>query len=342
MPAFYAKGNSFVFDGKAYSKAFNRAVEALFREAGRKFLQAALPSIPFRTGFVKGAFTVLEEALGGTYGANTKAGRDVQRLAQFQKKATHLGNLLTKNINKKLEALSEFPELATKIAGQKQRILARLAKIGARTEKILARNKNNIAFRLALTIHKSDLAGSITPEKSAKKQPTVANPKADLQKRRRTETRTSKFPGAPAAEQKESKEVIPRSVLEYYYPRGGKKVLKTLRSGRQFASFEVGEDQGKKRAVVLKNTFSSQSELQKGYVFKFKIDISYFNINDEHANRFTPSAPWKSFANGRQAFLEHMKSNLKVLPNVLSYLVESEITLTRSGLVSNKTKTLVV
>jgi hypothetical protein len=51
-------------DGKKFSKAMNTELEALFVEAARAFLIATVRRIPIRTGFLRGAFTRLEDVVG--------------------------------------------------------------------------------------------------------------------------------------------------------------------------------------------------------------------------------------------------------------------------------------
>lgn len=52
------------FDGRAFSEAMNREMETLFHEAARAFLIASTRRIPIRTGFLRGAFTRLEDVVG--------------------------------------------------------------------------------------------------------------------------------------------------------------------------------------------------------------------------------------------------------------------------------------
>lgn len=52
------------FDGREFSKTMNRQLQDLFVEATRAFLIASTRRIPIRTGFLRGAFTRLEDVVG--------------------------------------------------------------------------------------------------------------------------------------------------------------------------------------------------------------------------------------------------------------------------------------
>jgi hypothetical protein len=68
------RAQNFRFEGKNFSKAMNRELEALFVEAARAFLIAAVRRIQIRTGFLRGAFTRLEDVVGAyQIGASKRA-----------------------------------------------------------------------------------------------------------------------------------------------------------------------------------------------------------------------------------------------------------------------------
>jgi hypothetical protein len=72
------------FDGREWSKAMNRELEDLFIEAARAFLIASTRRIPIRTGFLRGAFTRLEDVIGafeasGQHKANIEKARSGPR-----------------------------------------------------------------------------------------------------------------------------------------------------------------------------------------------------------------------------------------------------------------------
>jgi hypothetical protein len=58
------RAQNFRFDGKNFNKVMDRELGALFTEAARAFLIAAVRRIPIRTGFLRGAFTRLEDVVG--------------------------------------------------------------------------------------------------------------------------------------------------------------------------------------------------------------------------------------------------------------------------------------
>lgn len=112
-----------------------------------------------------------------------------------------------------------------------------------------------------------------------------------------------------------------------FYTGGGGRILKTSGSGRQFATSP-------------KDIFGSATafgSIATTYTFKFKVDITYFNVNDFFNNRRTPSAPWRAFERGKAFFIEYMRSTgLKKLPSVGSFLTETEIKVTGTGISKKK------
>jgi hypothetical protein len=96
---------------------------------------------------------------------------------------------------------------------------------------------------------------------------------------------------------------------EYYTGSGGR-VLKTPDSGKQFATdptdiFEASEGY---------------------YSFNFNIAITYFDINDFHANPRTPSSPWQAFQRGTEAYKEYMETEgLRKLPKVQDFIVTETV-----------------
>lgn len=94
----------------------------------------------------------------------------------------------------------------------------------------------------------------------------------------------------------------------YYYPPGGSRVLRDTVSGRKFAT--------KPKDII------SQGRLTKAttnarMVFKFGVDISYFNYLDENK--------WHAFAAGRAAFDAELKLQLQRLPQIGKYFIRREV-----------------
>lgn len=99
---------------------------------------------------------------------------------------------------------------------------------------------------------------------------------------------------------------IGNGLTEYYYPPGGGKVLKTPKSGRQFATQE---------ADILKR-------INNRIVFQYEVDITYFNLQDQFPGP-SPTAPWQAFEDGELAFLTYMeKTGLLELPAISEFFVK--------------------
>lgn len=63
------------FDGKQFTKTMDRELQALFTEAARAFLIAAVRRIHVRTGFLRGAFSRLEDVVGTFQASVARVGR---------------------------------------------------------------------------------------------------------------------------------------------------------------------------------------------------------------------------------------------------------------------------
>ena len=59
MPAFKATLTDFIFDADEFRKEMDFRIRSQLKLAAAKFLGAAVPKVPFRTGFVRGAFAKL-------------------------------------------------------------------------------------------------------------------------------------------------------------------------------------------------------------------------------------------------------------------------------------------
>lgn len=86
----------------------------------------------------------------------------------------------------------------------------------------------------------------------------------------------------------------------YYYPPGGGRVLRTPQAGRDYATISSN---------VLDLSGSSLASGKLGFYFRFKVDISYLDINE---------AKWQAFKLGGDAMAEYIKANLK-LPDPLKF-----------------------
>jgi len=302
MPKFSAKLTAFTFDQKGYSKAFNTALLGIYRKAARAFLRAALPRVPFRTGFVRGAFTVLSEAVGGNVGGSGIG--QFNSLVKLKERIAKLSERV-----RKLRAKGPSPRL--------EQARRRLIRVQGQFFKKLRKVKKDVRFTLGALGAASRAKGELNPADLERRQPTAAKGK---EKRR---TRSVEFgPGGERTE-REVTERVGRPRVEFYRPPEGGKVLKTLRSGRDFASLTLGGSATSKRASQFEG-FTAPDVVEPTYNFSFRIDISYFNINDAFSNSRTPSSPWRSFEFGRLAFLQVLKDGLKKLPDVVRFIREVE------------------
>jgi hypothetical protein len=94
----------------------------------------------------------------------------------------------------------------------------------------------------------------------------------------------------------------------YYYPPNGSRIVRDTQAGRQFAT---------KPEDILGNGQLTRASTGTRVVFKFAIDISYFNYLDEHK--------WHAFKAGYSAFNEELKVQLNRLPDLGKYVIRKEI-----------------
>ena len=95
----------------------------------------------------------------------------------------------------------------------------------------------------------------------------------------------------------------------YYYPPGKPRVLRTPQAGRQFAT---------KPKDILKQGQLTKASVGARVIFKFVVDIRYFDILDEQK--------WHAFEAGRDAFNQELKVQLERLrPKAGKYLLRREI-----------------
>lgn len=76
---FLAKLTSFDLDAGRFSKALDQEIQRQMRMAARAFVAAAIRAIPVRTGFVRGAFRNVEEAIGVNVAGSTSSATLVKK-----------------------------------------------------------------------------------------------------------------------------------------------------------------------------------------------------------------------------------------------------------------------
>ncbi len=86
----------------------------------------------------------------------------------------------------------------------------------------------------------------------------------------------------------------------YYYPPGGGRVLRTPQQGREYAT---------PPEQILDLTGASLATGKTSFYFRFKVDITYLDINE---------AKWQAFKLGGEAMAKYIKDNLE-LPNPLKF-----------------------
>lgn len=94
--------------------------------------------------------------------------------------------------------------------------------------------------------------------------------------------------------------------LEYY-----EGVPKTPENARQFST-------------PLNKVFTNNG---RTFNFNYEMTVLYYEINDVNSNRYTPSAPWRSFEFGSAAFIDYLERvGLKRLPAITEYIVKKRLT----------------
>ncbi len=101
---------------------------------------------------------------------------------------------------------------------------------------------------------------------------------------------------------------VPLNGVQEYYTDGGGRVLKTPENARQFST-PAGR-------VFTNNGFQ--------FTFNYYLTILYYEINDEVANPYTPSSPWKSFEAGQEAMNNYLQTTgLQKIPAITDYMVKT-------------------
>jgi len=94
----------------------------------------------------------------------------------------------------------------------------------------------------------------------------------------------------------------------YYYPPGASRVERTPQSGRQFAT--------PTQNILDFPTGSSIAVGRSTFYFRYKIDITYFDILDKKK--------WESFKAAGEAFEKHVKNNIE-LPDPLKFTTRKAV-----------------
>lgn len=339
MPTINAKLSTFVFETDKFAKDLDQNIRSLYQEAARKFVQIAVPLVPVRTGFARGAFAVLEQFAGTKTSASTKVARIRKQIEESQKR----GRQTVVNLRQirerqhdlaeekvaikasKLSSAEKLKRLASVIAVERQlktletRAGKRISLLTSRLERL---GRAESRLKTEGTLH--SLGGQLAKSREVDiERPQHFKPKKDRFGKTRSAQDVARIYRKKVEADIRGEKRAPMKFVEFYSHSDGTKTIKTPTSGQNFASLD----------------FRNESD---NYVFEFKIDISYFDINDEFPNRFTLSAPWRSFSNGRAAMLDHLRKGLKDLPKVLSYWVETQYIVSAGGGVTKSTRNLVV
>lgn len=97
--------------------------------------------------------------------------------------------------------------------------------------------------------------------------------------------------------------------IQYYYPPGGGRVVRTNLNSRPF---------GTPSNQIISEGRLTKATVGSRIVFKFAIDITYFNYLD--ANK------WHAFEAGRKAMNAEIQLQFKNLPKISKFIVRREIT----------------
>lgn len=370
MPTFNIELRSYNFDEAGFNAATNERLKNIFLGAAKEFYKAAIARIPVRTGFVYGAFSALGEQLG--IGAAKDSGIKLsEHLINYQKKIRDYQSKLVSVVKRsqllreRVENLSKQAEKAKKsgraglahaslLRRQANRLQEKQNKLfiaATNSHKKLerARKRFNIQRGKFLSQNAKSAFSSFREQLRGKTLGLAQNPSAHSGKNITTEDigRSSilehqgkgKKPLIhKITDEKISKnESVPSNKKEYYYGSGSK-ILKTLRSGRQFVAFGVGKNSDIKNVESIDKFFNGSTRVDGFLNFFFRIDIAYFNINDANANSRTASAPWGSVAAGRRAFLAYIDAQKARFPKVFDFMYETTYTLKGTSLSKSSRK----
>lgn len=103
-----------------------------------------------------------------------------------------------------------------------------------------------------------------------------------------------------------STSISTNGALEYYQG-----VRKTPENARQFST-------------PTNKVFTNNG---RTFNFNYGVTVLYYEINDVSSNKYTPSAPWRSFQFGSAAFISYLERvGLKRLPAITEYIIKKRIT----------------
>lgn len=121
----------------------------------------------------------------------------------------------------------------------------------------------------------------------------------------------------------------PQGFVEYY-KSGGQRIQKSFDTGRSFGKALIN-------GVRIQDFQTNQ--IHAKYQVDLSVNISYFNINEEFPNPYTPSSPWKVFAAGEQAFIDFLnRYDFERELSFFNYVTVTELKLTKSGSILRRTK----
>jgi len=146
------------FDGKQFTKTMNRELEALFTEAARAFLIAAVRRIHVRTGFLRGAFSRLEDVVGTFQASAARASRP-----STLRKGTGTGSRPNRDIASAGRRLARLRETQTRVLKEIKRIQRRESerrtKLNAKIGRLQTKQKG--------FVHEKQLAGILRANRAS-------------------------------------------------------------------------------------------------------------------------------------------------------------------------------
>ena len=312
MPAFTAEISMPEFEIEQFLKALQISMEAIMQEGAKRFYIAGIDKVPIRTGFVWGSWQNLAELArtGIEIPGERFMRREIRRLAA-DIRSTHLHPEI-------LESVLRGGKVAPPSMPTLKKLEARIAKI----EKYRKRVVKERARRKAL------LAKEELFQKAFRKMAMLMH----------TPFRKFKLRKGKVVELKP----------EYYYPGDGSKVPKSRQEGINYGpkSSEIFTWGSTKAPSVKKltpeNITSFVNPTKTNLVFTFYSRISYFRINEFYSGH-APTAPWGSLEAGRGAFLAYLKTiGVKLIPKISSFVVTTNVAISRSGLKFGKTSRKIV
>ena len=323
---------SYEIDEKALEAAFKEAIAEVYRGAARAFLEAAIPKIPVRTGFLAGAFRILADAAGATYSINA-----IERLLRKHEAAKVRQRAAVKRLNEEIKAhaakeeqLGKLEEATRKLQGEHERLAQAPA----------SKERDSSIYNIRRELNKLRNLRKYGPGQLERAARSIELLQSRVEKLRiRTEELKEKVKGQGAeayryegpryktfTSQVKAKRNLERFRLrslqighegpfELYKHTDGTYTIKTPTSGVRFAhlsKFPPANHRGL-------------------YEFEFRVDIIYLSINDEKYG-------WNSWEAGSKAFAKYMQANLKDLVDISHFLSVVRYTLVGGSITKTKEK----